>query len=62
MRSLLRGVITAADDDHPFVVQVQQGEESWVVVADAIVTSDTPLRLRPGDCVLCLVENDDRQQ
>ncbi|SRR6266545_6430161 len=61
-RSLLRGVITAADDDQPFVVQVRQGDEGWAVVADAIVTSEKPLRLRLGDSVLCLIEHDDHQR
>ncbi len=61
-RSLLRGIISAADDDYRYVVHVQQRDHDWLVNAELLITSDVPLRLRPGDRVLCWVENDDRHR
>jgi hypothetical protein len=61
-RSLFRGVITTADHDEHFVVQVRHGSEEWLVVADLVVTSDAPVHLRPGDGVLCWTENEDRER
>jgi hypothetical protein len=61
-RLVLRGIVIAADDQHPFVVRVEQGDEDWLIVADLVVSSDKPVRLGPGDAVLCVVEPDDRER
>jgi hypothetical protein len=60
-RSLLRGVIIRADSEHQFVVRVRQGEDEWIVAADRVVNSETPVRLGRGDRVLCWVDGDDRE-
>jgi hypothetical protein len=61
-RVLLRGIVTDADDESRCVVRVGRGEDEWLVVADLLVTSATPVRLRPGQQVLCAIDHDDRER
>jgi hypothetical protein len=57
---LLRGVIAAAHDDCHFDVAVRQGNADWLVRAELVVGTERPIRLVPGDSVLCAIEDEDR--
>jgi len=57
-RRLVRGVVSATEDGR-FLVRVQRGDEEWLVSADLLCTSETPVRLQPNDSVLCWIENDE---
>src|SRR6266704_2074418 len=61
-RALLRGTVTDIDDDCRFSVAFEHGGEERRILADLIMTSDTPLRLEVGDSVVCWVDSDDAEQ
>ncbi len=58
---VMRGIISVAGQDQ-FVIRVRQGDEEWLVTADPLYSSETPLRLRLNDHVLCWIEYDDRER
>jgi hypothetical protein len=61
-RALLRGMIVRDSDDGGFVVLVGHGVEEWIVYADVLVSSESPVRLNRGDRVLCSIDIDDRER
>jgi hypothetical protein len=61
-RSLLRGVVLRVESEHQVVVRVRHGEDYWVMIADRVVTSETPVLIGRGDRVLCWADPDDRER
>jgi hypothetical protein len=58
---LVRGIVTAAPGPH-YIVRVRHGDEEWVVTADLVQASETPVVLQVNDHVLCLIHDDDRSR
>lgn len=60
--ALLRGTVTDVAEDYRFAVRVQHGREDWSIVAELVITGDTPGHFVPGDSVLCWIDEDDRKR
>ncbi len=60
--ALLRGIVTDVAEDSRFAVRLQRGDEDWTIVADLVITADTPVHLGPGDSVLCWIDKEDRER
>jgi hypothetical protein len=61
-RTMARGTVVHARGNSRFVVVVRQGDEDLAVDADLLVTSESPVRLNAGDCVLCFIDQDDPER